>query len=141
MELRKKRNSTIRSAAEGKPSILKPVEQDLLQFIFELHEQGIGVAVAMVMNEACHLIPCLWLKTRKAQVSIVCRFIRKHNFVHCCVTHKSQKLSAEMEEEAIEFVHRMKEYLDVPNRNKDFILNMDQTAVYYSSTPRTTINL
>ena len=68
------------------------------------------------------------------------RFIRSHKFVHRCVTHESQKLASECEKEAEQFVLRMREYLQSPFCDKDFILNMDQTAIYHWMSLRTIID-
>jgi hypothetical protein len=45
-------NPKAKSRSAGHDSILKPIEQDLLRYIFELREQGIGVKIDMVMRRA-----------------------------------------------------------------------------------------
>ena len=106
-----------------------------------MQEQGLGITAAMVVEEAKWLVPSLCLKLRKALVTIVKRYVMAHKFVHQCITHQSQQLAAEVEKYTIWFIKEIREYLCDPCQDKDFILNMDQTAVCFSMTPQTTINL
>ena len=59
------KNIKAKSNCTGRLSILKPVEQDLLQFIFELREQGMAVSHQIVMIRAA--LKCLqlysWFRT------------------------------------------------------------------------------
>ena len=109
---------------------MKDVEHALLRYIFELHEQGVGITVCMVMEEAWTLKPCLRLKSTSAQESIVRRFIRSHKFVHWCVTHQLQQMASEVEADAVEFVEQIKEYAKALFCDENYILNMNQTAIF-----------
>jgi hypothetical protein len=45
-------NSNAESTANGPTSVLTPIEDDLLKFIFELREQGFAVSISAVVIQA-----------------------------------------------------------------------------------------
>ena len=49
------RNMKAKSQCIGQTSILKPIKKDLLCFIFQLREQGMGISTMMVMLKAASL--------------------------------------------------------------------------------------
>jgi DDE superfamily endonuclease len=55
-------------------------------------------------------------------------------------THKSQDLPSKKEDEAKAFVNDMIPAVNMPSRDKRFIMNMDQTPVFFSMTPKTTLD-
>ena len=60
------RNIKAKSLCNGWPSILNPVKEDLLRFIFELREQGMGVSTTMVLFKAAALSRDFQDKSRAA---------------------------------------------------------------------------
>ena len=48
-QLQRARNSKAKSLYQGRVSILKAVEDELLRFVFELREQGMSVLITMVI--------------------------------------------------------------------------------------------
>ena len=42
--------------------------------------------------------------------------------------------------EALDFVATIRPMLTTENRHQDYILNMDQTPIFFTMTPRTTLN-
>ena len=63
----------------------------------------------------------------------------KNNLTVRAVTHESQKIPDKTIAEAKAFVTIQVPYLIGPHRDKKWIANMDQTPVYFSMTPRTTV--
>ena len=53
-QLQRARNSKAKSLYQGRVSILKAVEDELLRFVFELREQGMSVLITMVMLRCAH---------------------------------------------------------------------------------------
>ena len=141
LEAKRKRKATLRSLQQGSKSILEPYDEELLRYIFELREQHFGVSVLIIIDKAKTLSAAFCHKSCAAQDAIICQWIKWHNFVHRCVTHQCQRLAVEVEEDALWFIEEMKAYLKAPFCHRDYILNMDQTAIYYSMMPASTINL
>ena len=49
-------NSNAKSIAKGPTSVLTPIEDDLLKFIFELREQGFAVSILAVVIQASRMM-------------------------------------------------------------------------------------
>jgi hypothetical protein len=87
----KKRNSDARSLCIGRESILKPIEGDLIRYIFELREQGIGVTTPMVRLKALSLSSIFSEKSSSAQYHAVYRFIKSLDLIYRLSTTESQR--------------------------------------------------
>ena len=57
-------HGNLRSLNDGRNSILAPIEEDLLQFIFEYCKQGIQVTTKMIRKFVKNLMPGYRLKAR-----------------------------------------------------------------------------
>ena len=84
-------NSKAKSTAKGPTSVLAPIENDLLKFIFGLREQGFAVSISAVVVQASRLKSEFQRKSSRAKYQSVRRWIRKHSFVHRMGTHESQQ--------------------------------------------------
>ena len=117
----------------GPVSQLKPIEdEELLRFIFERREQGIPITRQAVVMKASKLLPEFSVKTYTAKYAAVRRFLKKNNIVYRIGTHVSQKAPELAAADAADFVKTIRPFLHGPSRHPSFILNMDQTPVYYS---------
>ena len=83
-------NANAKSTAKGPRSILPPIEEDLLKFIFELREQGFAVSILAIVIQASRLMVDFQRKSMLARYQCVRRWKRKHIFVHRMGTHESQ---------------------------------------------------
>lgn len=133
---RKSRTSS-KSLHAGRKSCLEGMEDNLLQFVFENREQGLPVSVRMVITKACQLNFEFRQKTERAKDQAVRRFIAKHSLVHRVHTHQSQRSMEEVREEAKDWMEQAR--LRLFGRNLDYVLNMDQTPIFFSCVPRTTL--
>ena len=71
-----------KSVCLGPLSQLKPIEDPLLRFIFEMREQGMAVSTLMVAIKASQLSPEFAAKTVIARRSAVKRFLCAHSLVY-----------------------------------------------------------
>ena len=78
----KARNTKAKSLCNGELLIFNPVKEDLLHFIFELQEQGMGVSTTMVLFKATALSRDFQEKSRAAQYHSVKCFVISHQLVH-----------------------------------------------------------
>jgi hypothetical protein len=60
--------------------------------------------------------------------------------VHCIATHYAQRPPEEVKEDALSYIVLVVPKCVGHTRDKNFILNMDQTNTYFRMSPRTTIN-
>ena len=64
-------HSKVKQIHPGRASLLKPVEALILQFIFELREEGMAVTIALIVKHAKEILPAFQTTSPKAQELIV----------------------------------------------------------------------
>ena len=135
--LKSKRKAT----CAGPLGQLKPLENALLQYIFEQREQGINVSTLALIMKASSLSPIFNEKLFVARESAVKRFIRAHSLVYRMGTHISQRKPDEVAAEASDYMDLMRQLVEGPHRDRRFIINMDQTPVYFSMNAKRTLDV
>ena len=135
------RNMKARSFCAGRASLLEPFEDEILQWLFSLREQGMPVSIGMVVLKAKKLVGSIFRsKSERAQYMICHRFLASHKYGIRIGTHVSQRAPSEVRQEAKDYVAGMRSStMQDPSRDPRFILNMDQTPVFFTMTPNTTI--
>ena len=130
---------TARSLCRGPNGDLQVIEEDLLRWFFELREQGFGVSRKMVVLKAMEMHEAFCLKTEAAKYMCVRRFLCRHYIGIRCSTHQSQRCISEIREQLVVFVRAARRVLVNRNREKEWIINMDQTPVWFTMTPKRTL--
>ncbi|MFM7225765.1 MAG: hypothetical protein ACKO1Y_10145 [Actinomycetota bacterium] len=120
---------------------LKHLEQSLLRHIFEKREQGINVHTLDLVIKASSLSPYFSAKHFVARCSAAKRFMRAHSLVYCMGTHETQRKPDDVAQDASEYMVLMRPFLEGPHRDRRFILNMDQTPVFFSMTSKRTLEV
>ncbi len=118
---------------------LKHLEDALLRFIFEQREQGITVSILGIIVKASSLSPEFNEKHFIARASAVKRFIHAHSIVYRMGTHESQRKPDEVAAEASDYMGVMRQICEGPHRDRRFIMNMDQTPVYFTMNAKRTL--
>ena len=93
-----------KAALTGPSSQLKAIEDGLLRYIFEKREQGVEVSTFTVVLRASFLSPEFREKSFTARCSCGKRFLFAHSFSYRMGTHTPQRLPAEVESEAFDFM-------------------------------------
>jgi hypothetical protein len=119
----------------------KAIEDGLLCYIFEKREQGVEVSTFTVVLRASFLSPEFREKSFTARCSCVKHFLHAHSFSYRMGTHTSQRPPAEVEGEASDFMRFVRVIVRGANRDRRFILKMDQTPVYFSMSSKKTLEL
>jgi hypothetical protein len=135
--LKSKRKTT----HKGPLGQLKSMEDALLRYIFELHEQGINVYMFTVVLRALFLSPKISAKSFALHCSAVKRFMVAHLFTCRMGMHTSQRVPAKVKSKAFDFMLFMRCIVFGANRNWRFVINMDQTPVYFSMNAKRTLEL
>jgi hypothetical protein len=130
-----------KAALTGPSSQLKVIKDGLLRYIFEQREQGIEIKVFTVMLRASLMSPEFREKSFTARCSCVKRFMHAHSFSYRMGTHTSQRPPAEVESKAFDFMQFMRVIVSGGNRDRRFIINMDQTPIYFSMSSKRTLEV
>jgi transposase-like protein len=120
----------------GRQSCLEPLKEELLRFIHEQREEGIPVSVKMVVEFVRPHDAAFRGKSEEAQHQSVRRFVAANGLVHRVHTHQSQKNFNLMKAEALNWIEEARLLV---NRDHCFVINMDQTPIFFSMLPRTTL--
>jgi hypothetical protein len=124
--------SKMKAALTDLSSQLKAIKDGLLCYIFEKREQGIKIKVFTVVLRVLFMSPEFREKSFTARCSCVKRFMHAHSFSYQMGTHPSQQPPAKVESEAFDFMRFVRVIVSGGNRDRRFIINMDQTPVYFS---------
>ena len=125
----------------GPPSQLEVIDEPLLRYVFEQHEQGFVVDTLKIVLRASYLFPGFRDKSFAARASTVKRWLVAHSMRYRMGTHTSQRPPAEVASEALDYMVYMRRIVTGSNRDRRFILNMDQTPVYFAMSAKRTLEL
>ena len=81
------------------------------------------------------------MKTYTARGSAVKRFFVAHSFAYQMGTHTLQPVPAEVKSEALNFMLFMRHIVFGVYHDRHFVINMDQTPVYFSMNTKCTLEL
>jgi Transposase len=133
-------SKTAKTTCPGRPSILDDIEDNLLEWLFETRQTGMNVTFKMVHIQAGQLLPNFRRKNNSAQYQIVRRFLQSHRWVVRTSTHDTQKAPEEVMGLARDYIVSTKARIAESKLDKKWILNMDQTPVFFTMQPKTTLN-
>jgi len=136
-----KKRPKAKSTCDGMKSILAPVHDELLKFVFELREQGMSVKPAMIRLKASSVCRPFCERSKNAQTKIIQRWLKQSQFLNRMATRESQKDPRETEGIALDFIEMMRPKVSQKNRHQDFIINMDQTPVPFTFNEKRTLEL
>ena len=122
----------------GKASSIVDIEEDLLEWFWGIREKGMSVSHKMLQIEASKRCNVFRRKTEWSKVKTIERYVRKNDLVMRSTTRKSQATPQQAKQEALDFILSMRPR--VMGRDQDFIINMDQTPVWFSLEPTCTLD-
>jgi DDE superfamily endonuclease len=124
----------------GRPSSFKQHAKELVTWVLDLHREGMPVSMGMAILKASQMDSNLRHKKPMSRYSVIRRIFRSHGIRILCKTHESQDLPPKKQDDAKAFVKGTIPSVNMPGRDKHFIINMDQTPVFFSMTPKTTLD-
>ena len=132
--------SSARQVGGGRHGLLKAHTEALLRYIFELREQGYGVQTAMVVRKACKLSREFAQKSPEAQRCVIRRWLHAQSLRFRMGTHECQRSPSETHAEALDFITNVARVkCSQANRHPRWILNMDQTPIFFTNHFKMTI--
>jgi hypothetical protein len=120
---------------------LKPLEEVLLRYIFKQREQGIEISILSIVMVASNLSTKFGEKDFVPRCSAVKHFVCAHLLVYQMGMHICQRKTEEVEAEASNFMCLIRPLLFGPHCDRHFILNTDQTPVYFWKSTKKTLEL
>ena len=90
---------------------------------------------------ASFISPKFRAKSFIAHCSCVKRFLIAHSFLYQMGTHTLQRPPVEVESEAFDFMRFMRLIVSGGNCNRRFVINMDQTPVYFTMNAKQTLEV
>jgi hypothetical protein len=137
LDLENKSKCTLRP---GRTSQLAHIKDQLLTWLANLRQEGAPVSMHMVILQAMSLDRDFAEKKSSTRYSAVRRLLKASGWSIRAKTREAQTAPIVAFGAAQEFVLSMRPFLAAENRHQDWIMNMDQTALFFSMTPRTTIH-
>ena len=125
----------------GRRSQLYDIENEVVTWIMELRNEGMPVSTNLVVMKARSLMPNEFNnKNEMTQYQAVSRMLKRHNIVIRSKTNEAQRAPAEVRAEGDAYVKGLVNRLQGPHRDKRWIANMDQTPLFFSMTPKRTLD-
>ncbi len=137
------RNPCAGSVCAGQISQLNDIEEDLLYWFFEKREQGMGVTTQMVLLKAFDLKPEFKEDpaTPLAKYFVIHRLLIHNLLVHRIATHVCQHSPSIARYQAVDFVASVRRVLRNNPRHPKWIMNMDQTPIWFSMMHKRTLDV
>ncbi len=134
------------SLHQGRSAQLDVIGPELLAFVEDLREKGYAVSRKMIVAQACRILgpECAFSsKSYAARAQSVSRWMKNNNLTIRAGTHQGQALPQTVTSLATDFIvniARPAVSVDQPHRHQDFIINMDQTPVFFSMHPTKSVD-
>ena len=126
------------------PFVVNDIEEELVEWLLLKREVGQCVTYRMMIRKLCKIDPRFRFKSDNAQHLVIKRLSKRNKFVYRAATHTAQRLPEEVKEEAKAFVADtipIFAQCDNGQRHKDYIINMDQTPVFFNMSSKYTLEL
>ena len=125
-------NPRLKSMTVGRVPALAELNDQLLQFVFEMRERGMVLSTRMIVMKANTLCRTFREKSDSSKYRQGWRWQKRNKLVQRIATHESQKDPRETVSEALDFVQVERSKFSQSCRHQDFLMNMDQTPVPFT---------
>jgi hypothetical protein len=124
----------------GRHSTLEPFQNDILTWFSALRAEGVMVSTRLLVIKASQLDGDFRRKTPRAKELAMRRLLASNHIITRCVTHTCQHPPNAVRQEALDFIHYMRDKVVGGNRDLNYIINMDQTPVFFDMSTGRTLN-
>ena len=129
------------SVHAGRPSILASIGDQLMtMWLLQKRDQGVMVSMRLVVVQASGLCARFRRKSARSKDQAVQRFLSTNRIVMRAVTHTCHRLPHQVREEALDFIRDVREKGVGENRSLKYIINMDQTPVFFDMSTGKTLS-
>ena len=134
------KKSSNKTLNKGNPTLLHHIKDAIMEWINVKCEKGLALSTKMVILQVSRMDPTFCDKKTRSRYSIIRHFLRMNKVSIRRKTHEAQKHLWETQDLLEKFVITMHPFLSQSNRDKRFIINMDQTPIFFSMVPNTMLN-
>ena len=100
------------------------------------------VSVRLITLRACELSGGAFRrKTQRSKDCAIRRFLHSNKIVLRAVTHGCQRLPEQLQREALDSIEHARLKIVGPNRYPSFVINMDQTPIFFDMSSGKTLNI
>jgi hypothetical protein len=135
--MRKAINQKATTLHAGRTSCVRHLEDDILEWFDNMRARGLTMNIGMIVMKAAELDSSFRRQTKWSKFQAVRRLNSKFGLVYRVTTNESQRLPSEVRGEALEYVESVHPRL--VGRHEDYIINMDQTPIFFSMTAKKTL--
>ena len=120
---------------------LYKIKNQVITWIIELRNEGMPVSTNLVVVKPGSLMHNEFNdKNEMTQYQAVSHMLKRHNIVICSKTNEAEQSPAEARAEGDAYVKGLVNCLHGPHQDKRWIANMDQTPLFFSMTPKRTLD-
>ena len=128
----------------GHTSALIDISANLLAFVHELRDRGYAVSRKMIVMKACKMLgtdSAFSSKSYAARAQSVSRWMARNDLSIRTGTHQAQAPPQTVSSAAEDFMVTItRPAVNQPYRDRNFIINMDQTPVFFSMHPSRSVD-
>ena len=132
--------SSPRTCHPGRTSQLAPVHDELLFFVEEYRRAGFAISKRMLVFQAARLSEeesLFYRNTKVGKVHAITRWMERNDLVLRAGTHQAQEPPEHTISAAKDYIFNMaRPAVQTSYRDKRYIINMDQTPVFFSCMQR-----
>ena len=132
---------TKKSLSRGNQGRLGQFEEQLVGWALDRQHKGLPFLYSKLMQKAYEFNPELRNLTLHAQYQVVRRLCIRNCIVKRRVTHQAQEHPQDTIDRSLQWLAIMRPIVSAPTVQQKFVINMDQTAVFLSMHPQTTLAL
>ena len=135
------KNKRMKTLHRGRKSTIKDLEDNLIGWGLDQRQAGFPVRFRSLQLRACQIDANFCALDFRVQYER----IRRLCVVNCLVTRRktsqAQQHPQEMVDQALGWLADVRPLLNLPGTNRQYVLNMDQTAVFFNMAPNTTLKM
>ena len=132
---------SLKSLHKGFRGRLHNHEEELVAWVLELREQGVPLCYKHIVIQAIHLDPAFGELPFEAQYGAVRRMCIRNSLTIRRVTHTAQADPQDAIDLALQWIEYVRPIVSAPNVGKKWVINMDQSPIWFSMHPKTTLDL
>lgn len=112
-----------------------------MAWVLEMREQGVPLCYKHIVIQAIHLDPAFGDLSFEAQYGAVRRMCIRNSVTIRRVTHTAQADPQDAIDLALQWIEYVRPIVSAPNVGKKWVMNMDQSPIWFSMNPKTTLDL
>jgi hypothetical protein len=133
---------TKKSLHKGRRGHLCEYEEPIVEWILDMREQGFPLSYRNIVLKAKEVGDDTFRQLGfTQQYNVVIRLCMKNSVTIRRVTHTSQVDPQETIDQSLQWIEYIRPIVNAPGVARKWVINMDQTPIWFSMSPKTTLDL